>query len=269
MRKIIAIGECGLDIEFQEGNPIKSFPGGRILNAAAMLGRTGHQVEFVGECGTDAIGDIIVDFLSRNNVSTRSIDRYTEGLTPTTFLFDNGGTLFYEQYPQQDFDFVWPTIDEHDIIVFGAFFSISSRTRAKLYELLKYASERGTMIIYLPGFPTQKAPRVTKVMPAIFENLELTDIVISRTGDLRHIFDDNNDTQVYSRHISFYCNNFINIDTESGTINHYNGQNIATIQSNTGDSLLLYNAHVIASIITQIIDNNIYRDSLLNFNFTI
>lgn len=269
MRKIIAIGECGLDIEFQNGSPIKSFPGGRILNIAALLGKSGHNVEFIGECGLDAVGDIIIDFLTKNNVSTHSIDRYTEGLTSTTFLFDNGSPIFYEQKPQQEFDFVWPTISNRDIILFGTYFSVSPRVRAKLYELVKYASERGAIIIYLPGFPPQKAPRVTKVMPAIFENLEFADIVISRTGDLQHIFEDSNDSQVYSRHISFYCDNFINIDTDNETINHYKGQNITTIQSRPTENLLFYNANIISSMITQIIENNIYRESLTNFNFTI
>ena len=39
MKKIICIGECGLDIIFRNGKPVDSVPGGRIVNAAALLGR--------------------------------------------------------------------------------------------------------------------------------------------------------------------------------------------------------------------------------------
>ena len=47
MQKIIAIGESVFDTVFDENNcPVSSFVGGRIANAAALLGGDGMPVSF-------------------------------------------------------------------------------------------------------------------------------------------------------------------------------------------------------------------------------
>lgn len=63
MRKIIAIGECVLDILFDGDAPRVSAPGGLILNVASNLGRLGRNVSFVGEAARDRVGDMIVAFI--------------------------------------------------------------------------------------------------------------------------------------------------------------------------------------------------------------
>ena len=47
MRKIIAIGESVLDTIFKDSQPVRSFVGGRIANAAAILGSMGLPVAMV------------------------------------------------------------------------------------------------------------------------------------------------------------------------------------------------------------------------------
>ena len=49
MKKIICIGECGLDIIFRDGMPTDSVPGGRIVNAAALLARLRLPVVMASE----------------------------------------------------------------------------------------------------------------------------------------------------------------------------------------------------------------------------
>ena len=71
MRKIIAIGESVLDTMFVDAKPIKSFVGGRIACAAASLGSLGLPTTMLSECTTDAVGDIIMNYLSSHGVATR------------------------------------------------------------------------------------------------------------------------------------------------------------------------------------------------------
>ncbi len=267
MRKIIAAGQCRFVTEFHNGVPNSAYPGDCILNAAAKLGNSGFQVEFVGECGTDRIGDEIVTFLKSNNVSTRSVDRYSEGLTPVTFIFNDAESTRYEKYPEQEFDFVWPSVCEHDIVLFGSYFAVSPRARKKLYEFLEYASERGAMIIYLPDITQKEIPNITRHKPSILENLEISDIIVSNTAELLHIFGNDNDDKVYWGNISFYCDNFINIDWAKGQINHYNKNNQVAIsldKESDGDKML-YSSQIAANIIRQIISDNIYRKNLSEF----
>lgn len=121
MRKIIIMGECALDLIYRNGVPEKSFPGGRLLNAAAILGRAGHPVTYVGECARDRVGDLIVDFLKESNVVTNSIDRYVDGVTPLNIFFlpdkkyPEGSVVPYRKFPEEKFDVVWPRIDSDDI----------------------------------------------------------------------------------------------------------------------------------------------------------
>ena len=67
MRKIIAIGESVLDTVYSGDQPTRSFVGGRIANAAAILGTMGLPVAMVSECCADRVGDIIIDYYAIPN----------------------------------------------------------------------------------------------------------------------------------------------------------------------------------------------------------
>ena len=155
MRKIIAIGESVLDTVYSGNQPTRSFVGGRIANAAAILGTMGLPVAMVSECCADRVGDIIVDYLTRHRVDVNSIDRYTTGAAAMSIIFNDGGkdTLVnYGVYPKERFDVVWPRIDEDDILLFGSLYAITEPQRKALFELVNYAVERKAIILYLPGF---------------------------------------------------------------------------------------------------------------------
>lgn len=193
MRKIIAIGESVLDTLYRNGQPIKAMVGGRIANATASLGMTGVPVTFCSECCTDSVGDIIVDFFNRHQVATTSIDRYTDGSTQLSAIFlgedGNDKIVNYGVYPDADrFDVVWPRIDEGDIVLFGSLYSIAQPQRERVYELLSYAAERKAVMVYLPGFQHGINFRITRVLTAILENLELSSIVVAHERDLSDIF---------------------------------------------------------------------------------
>ncbi|MGM9802053.1 MAG: carbohydrate kinase family protein [Candidatus Limisoma sp.] len=156
MKKVIAIGQSVLDIIHLDGRPTASFTGGRIANMAASLGRCGISVEYVSECATDSVGDMVVDFLKRNSVGTASVDRFTEGQSQVSLIFrtSDGAERYseYVNYPSSRFDVLWPRIDEGDIVVFGSYFAIDDNPRRGLLELLNYAQQRKAIIVYLPDF---------------------------------------------------------------------------------------------------------------------
>ena len=215
MKKIIAIGESVLDTIFTGSQPVRSFMGGRIANAAAILGTMRLPVAMVSECGADRVGDIIIDYLTAHHVNVTSIDRYTEGSTALSAIFDSDSgkenLVNYGVYPKERFDVVWPRIDEDDIVLFGSLYAITEPQRETLFELVKYAVERKAIIVYLPGFQHGINFHIAHVMPAILENLEVSDLVIAHERDLRDVFPGESAQQAYSNHVEFYCDNYLHI----------------------------------------------------------
>lgn len=190
-----------------------------MLNAAALLGREGRHVTYVGECARDRVGDLITSFLSSAGVAVSSIDRYTEGVTPLNLFFEpdashaESSVVHYRQFPEEKFDVVWPRIDSGDIVVFGSAMALAPRVRPQLCDLLTYARSRGAVIIYQPGFLPGQTPRITRVMPYILENLETAHIVIGRSGDMATMFGSTNAAQTYADKIAFYCPTYLHLDT--------------------------------------------------------
>ncbi len=233
MKKIICIGECALDIIFRNGSPVGSMPGGRIINAAAILARQGLPVTVLSEIARDPVGDIVAGFLAEAGIDTSSVDRFTEGLTPVNIFTaaDNStdeAVTRYEQYPDNCFDVVWPRIDEDDIIVYGGHYAIDARMHSRMAQLLEYAVERKAVLVYLPGYLPVQEPQITRIKPAILENLEYATLVIARNSDLQTVFGVADSEQCYKRHIDFYCRSLITIDNAADRICYYCGNDVTT-----------------------------------------
>lgn len=233
MKKIICIGECALDIVFgTDGTPLGSMPGGRLANAAALLAREGLPVVMAGEAAADAVGDTVVEFLATAGADTRCIDRFTEGRTPVTvFMAGADGRVAatrYENYADDCFDIVWPRIDEGDIVLFGGYYAIDRRMRRRMLPLLQHAAERKALMVYLPGYMAQQEPRITRVMPAILENMELAHMVITRSADLQLIFGTRDAEACFRHHIDFYCRVLLNVDAPAGRIEWHGAAGTAT-----------------------------------------
>ncbi len=268
MRKIIAIGESVLDTLFVDGQPVKSFVGGRIACAAASLGSLGLPCVMLSECTTDSVGDIVVNYLSGHGVDTRLIDRYPDGATPFSAIFPNGSgkqIVNYGVYPKTRFDIVWPRIDEDDIVLFGSLYAIDLPQRQRLYELLKYAVERRAILIYLPGFQHGIGYRLTKVMPHLLENLEISDIVIAHEQDIHDIFPGETGDEAYHGHIEFYCRNYVHLTRSLSLLMYSLGLELPASKPAT-DNLLGWQAGLTAGIIAQLFEKNITREQLLNLD---
>ncbi len=268
MRKIIIIGECTLDLLFPAADAaadsmnVTAVPGGRLLNAAALLGDSGCEVTFVGDAATDPIGDFLVDFLGRHKVDTRSIDRFTDGITATNMLFPSSDTLCVRDYPSQRFDVVWPRIEADDIVVFGTFFAVDSRVRSQFLDLLSYANERKAILVYLPGLLPRQTVRITSVMPAIYENLELTQLIISRSADLAPIFGKGSSEEVFKCTFEFYCPLMVDIDADASKLTFFHAKAADKRSIDGIDSTLHGGSAAVAGVIKALIDLGITRQIL-------
>lgn len=275
-KKIICIGECALDIIFDHAGPAGSMAAGRIVNAAAILAREGMPVYLMGEAGSDPIGDMVMGGLKEAGINTDAVDRFTDGHTPVN-IFTPAPVIEglpvpedalmqvtrYDNYPEEGFDVVWPRIDAGDIVVFGGYYALAPRTRARLVQLLSFLQEKKVIIVYLPGFLSVQEPRITRVMPAILENLEYADVVVTRNQDLHLIFGTPEAESCYSDHIDFYCRNLLNINPVNNDITYYSGQRIEKtgIESPAPRSMM-WNAGALAGVLQALFNSGVTKDQL-------
>ncbi len=262
MRKIIAIGESILDTVYRDYKPVRSFVGGRVSNAAASLGDMGLPVSMVSECCTDKVGDWVVNFFESHHVDTKSIDRYTDGSTPMAAIFEQDSEddkiVNYGMYPASRFNVIWPRIDENDIVLFGSYYAIDEPQRERLFDLLSYAAERKAIVIYLPGFQHGTQFNLTKVMPNILENFEVSKLVIDHDKDINTMFPNQDSDKVYNNHIKFYGPTYIHITPgENATIYKGMDKTVCSFDDQHTTNHLGWQAGFIAGLIYEIIAQDI------------
>lgn len=260
MKHIICIGECTLDIVFENSQPIGAMPGGRIINAAAALARAGLPAVMASEASSDPVGDMIMDFLKTAGVDISSLDRFVQGSSPLMLFSDSSDGEYnitrYENYGDGGFDIVWPRVSDQTIVIFGGYYVLDPRMRERMVPFLQNCAERHAVMIYVPGFPPQMVSRITKVMPAILDNLELADMVITRSNDLRHIFNTDNADICYRDHIDYYCHSMLNVDTVNAKLQYFSGNmSSETATASPACGSLLWNAGVIAGAARAIFDH--------------
>lgn len=198
-----------------------------------------------------------MDTLTEAGVNTAGIDRFTDGTTPVIIRM---GTrpIRYENYGDECFDIVWPNITRGDIVVFGEFYALDGRMRARMVPLLDSAAERGAVMIYLPGFMPSQTPRITRVMPAILDNLERAHIVITDTEALTTIFDNPDGQACYEQHIRYSAPVMVHVDGATATIF---GPGIHASADNTAD-ISAITAHVAQTIAAR----HIAADSIIGMS---
>ena len=82
MGRIAGIGETIVDILFREGRPEGAVPGGSVFNAMVSLSRMGMETAFVGEAGSDEVGNLVTAFMSENGMSQDYVVRYEKPQSP-------------------------------------------------------------------------------------------------------------------------------------------------------------------------------------------
>lgn len=213
MRKIIGIGETVFDILFKNNQPVSAKPGGSVYNALISLGRLKQNPIFISEISNDKIGGIINDFLVENNVDTKYIYSFDQGKSPLALAFldenQNADYLFYKDYPNERLDYIMPQIGHDDIILVGSYFALNPVLREKITELLDFARDMKAIIYYDVNFRNTHKNEIRFLMPNMLENFEYADIVKGSDEDFVNIYGENDPSQIYKDHISFYCKNFI------------------------------------------------------------
>lgn len=213
MRKVIGIGETILDIIFRDGQPTAAVPGGSVFNGIVSLGRAGVPVCFISETGNDRVGNIILDFMRENNISTEHVNVFPDGKSPVSLAFLNDRSdaeyIFYKDYPKQRLDIVYPEIEEDDIVIIGSYYALNPVLRDKVTELLERARAKKAIVYYDPNFRSSHKEEAIRLAPTIIENLEYADIVRGSQEDFFYMYNLREADKIYKDKIKFYCSNFL------------------------------------------------------------
>ncbi|MBR3093275.1 MAG: carbohydrate kinase [Prevotella sp.] len=260
MRKIVGIGETILDIIFKNGQPRAAVPGGSVFNGIVSLGRMGENVAMITETGNDKVGDIIVDFMKANHVSTEAVCRFNNGRSALSlaWLDDNNDAdyQFYKDYPKARLEVEWPVIDADDIVMMGSYFVLNPVLRDKVLEFLTYAQERGAIIYYDFNFRKSHKDDALKLYAGILENMEFADIVRGSEEDFDNMFGKTDPDKIYKSEVEFYCKNMLctsgggNVRLITKNFNKsYDVEKIETVSTiGAGDN---FNAGVVFGLIHQ------------------
>ena len=201
MRKLYAVGETVYDIIFKNGKPVDAKPGGALLNTAVSLGRLGADVWLIGDIADDAVGEITLDFLQKNNVKTEFIYHYDDAKSRLALAFldddNNAKYSFYKIRTTSEAKLIFPEPSENDIILFGSYYGMKFEIREGLVAFLKKAREVGAIIVYDPNFRAAHRNILNEVMPLIRENMKLAHIIKGSDEDFLYIFGKDNAPGTY------------------------------------------------------------------------
>lgn len=232
MYKIICIGECGISVTFDAAQPQGAGIDGRIARAAMLMGGKGLAVSMASEASSDAVGDMIVNALTAAGVDVAAVDRFYQGHSPLT-IYAKGESCRYEAYGDGGFDIVWPRVDDSTIVIFGEYYCLDPRMRARIVAFLANCVDHKALLMYVPGFPTRFEGRMTRVMPAVIENLEWAHIVVATTDDLAQVFNESDAATCYTNHIAYYGCSLVAVSPQG--LSMHCGNSPATAISASGD----------------------------------
>jgi fructokinase len=201
MTTIYAIGETVYDIIFEKGQPKAARAGGSMLNTAVSLGRCGLKVEMITELGEDQVGNLVMDFLRQNGVSTSFIRPYKDFKTPVSLAFlDEHGDAhysFYKNYPEKRLDIQWPAAVRGDFVLFGSYYSLDKAIREKIISYVQKAKHDGGLIYYDPNIRKNHMAEIRKLLGEVMENFALADIVRGSDEDFQNLFGLDDNEQIY------------------------------------------------------------------------
>lgn len=238
MNKVIFIGELALNVSLSNDGSAKTRVGDRAVGAAMLDGKMGVETLFVGEAGSDSIGDHIVSRLNRANVDTKCVDRFTEGKSPVRIAPEANpdASVVHSDFPAEPVNPVWPRIDEGDVVVFGSYMTIEERNHKRVLELAAFGRSRKAEVVYLPYFETAQVPRVTRIMPEIFDNLEAATLTVATVGDIKRIFPGEDPAAAFKDHIKFHCPRFLLLDRAGLTMRFFDGDESWTLKCHNTDA---------------------------------
>jgi len=268
MNKAIYIGELALNVSLGADSRADVGVGDWAVSAAIIDGRMELPVAWVGEAAADTVGDYIIATLEAAKVSCTSVDRFTEGVSPVRVMKegDRLTAADHSRYPLEPVNAVWPRIDEGDVVVYGSYMALEERNHARLLELLRYAKARKAFLVYLPYFESHQVTRITRVMPSVFDNLELADLVTGRDADIRAIFSGSDMDAIFKNHILFYCRRFLLLDPATSVMKFYDASESWTHRcSPSAGNPFQWSAGALAGIVRALTEGRRDPEEIMNF----
>ncbi len=271
MRKVIGIGETILDIIFRNNQPTAAVPGGSVFNGIVSLGRLGVPVCFISETGNDHVGNIILQFMRDNNLSTDHVNVFPDGKSPVSLAFlnerEDAEYIFYKDYPSQRLDVEYPQIQEDDIVMVGSYYALNPVLRDKIVELLERAHDMRAIIYYDPNFRSSHKNEAIKLAPTIIENLEFADIVRGSQEDFFYMYNQRDADKIYKDKIKFYCPNFLcTAGSEQIALRTRNLSKEYEIPQIKAVSTIGAGDNFNAGVIYGLLKNNVHYDDLNSLN---
>jgi fructokinase len=226
MRKVIGIGETVLDVIFKNDQPTAAVPGGSTFNAMISLGRTigikypDNPILMITETGDDHIGDIVVNFMEQNHVSTKGVTRNpgTQSHISMAFLNEQNDAQ-YEFYKDHKHASLQPEkvnnfggFGPDDLVLFGSFFAINPVLRSFTRPLLQTAQKAGSILYYDINFRASHIADIPETLANIEENYRLSDVVRGSAEDFGYLYGTTDPQTIYEKYIRQHCPNFICTD---------------------------------------------------------
>lgn len=205
-RKYIIIGEAWFEIFFNDERAVNSYPGGEAVLIAEALAANGSETLLLTELGNDTIGRQILADLEEHGVTVSYADQMA-AKTSVVLRREDEIARYDITSQNEGFDITWPRVEREDVVVFGGYMALDSRIHDRLWAFLSHCKERKATIVYIPDVVDPRLQRITRVMPAVFENLEISDMIITLPGDLEKLYGYEDAGKAYKNNLSFYCPN--------------------------------------------------------------
>lgn len=213
MSYIYTIGETVLDLIFESNALRQAVPGGAMLNTAVSLGRLRSPVSLISEWGNDVAGQLISDFLVRQNVNINLVYVFNQGKTALSLAsLDNAGNAsytFYKDYPAERFKISSLEFQPGDIVLFGSFFALDPAVRAPLAALLQKARQQQALLIYDPNIRKNHTGQREELLPIISENFGLAHIVRGSHEDFLNLLGTDDPYEVFQTAAPWGCDHII------------------------------------------------------------
>ena len=212
MRKVVGIGETVYDIVFKNGQPTVAVPGGSTFNSMISIGRCGIPADFLSEVGSDVVGSIIRDFMTANGVDPEYLNILSTK-TPLSLAFldenNDASYTFYRESAGERPEFIFPEIEPDDVVLFGSFYALNPDCRPQVKRFLEYARSRGAILYYDVNFRPSHVKDLGNIGNALWENIELADVVRGSNEDFITLFGLDDVDVVFKEKISSLCGNLI------------------------------------------------------------
>lgn len=233
MNKAIYIGELTLNISLSPDGKATTRVGDRSVAAAMLNAEMGVETMFIGEASADTVGDHIISTLNRSHVDTTSVDRFTEGASPVRIApadatASDSRAVFHAAYPPEPVNPIWPRINENDVMVYGSYMALDKRNHKSVIDLVSYAYARKARTVYLPYFDRHLVPRITRVMPEVWDCLEQASLIIATVDDIATLFPGETPAEAFRAHIFFYCRRCLVLDYANLTMHFFDEDNTLT-----------------------------------------